>query len=106
MDSTLSFPTNTRKRKRNTPRSQPRMAGNSGKIRWADCRPDLYGGPYSLMVNGQEWSRFENAETALKGASALFLKNHTLVYSFRCGRPNRTLVVNTELSTGSPHSMR
>src|SRR6266404_5573401 len=101
MDSTLSFPTNARKRKRNTPRSQPRMAGNSGKIR---VQPDLYGRP--LLSHGQEWARFENAETALKGASALFLKSHTLLYSFRCGRPNRTLVVNTELSTGLPHSMR
>ena len=61
----MSFPTNTRKR--NTPRSQPRMAGNSGKIRCADVQPDLYGGPYSLMVNGQEWARFENAEPVATG---------------------------------------
>ena len=43
------------------------MAGNSGKIRCADVQPDLYGGPYSLMVYGQEWARFENAEPVATG---------------------------------------
>jgi len=57
------------------------MAGNSGKIRCADVQPDLYGGPYSLMVYGQEWARFENAETALKGGvSTIFEKSYACIF--------------------------
>ena len=52
MDSALSFPTNTRKTKRNTPRSQPRMAGKSAVPR-SSPTCTMYDGPYSLVALAQ-----------------------------------------------------
>jgi hypothetical protein len=74
------------------------MAGNSGKIRCADVQPDLYGGPFF------SWLTVRNGQD-LRTLSIIFEKSYACIF-VPVWQTESELVVNTELSTGSPHSMR